>query len=105
MVVVDDGSTDTRTGQEIQKLCDAGIKVIRQQNSGLGAARNAGIQASQGQYLFPLDADDRLRTQWIDRGIGIFDSQPEVGVVYGDAQCFGANGPSGARALSTASAC
>ena len=70
-------------------MCAQGIKVIRQENKGLAAARNVGVLASQGEYLFPLDADDRLRSGWIDRGIGILDSDPEVGVVYGDAQCFG----------------
>jgi glycosyltransferase involved in cell wall biosynthesis len=89
VIVVDDGSTDERTRKEMDALCAHGIKVIRQENKGLAAARNAGILASQGEYLFPLDADDRLRGDWIDRGIGILDSDPQVGVVYGDAQCFG----------------
>src|ERR1700724_1613941 len=89
IVVIDDGSTDPRTRSEIDKLSAEGIKVIRQENKGLGAARNAGVLASQGEYLFPLDADDRLRSGWIERGIEILDSNPQVGVVYGDAQCFG----------------
>jgi len=43
----------------------------------------------KGECLFSLDADDRLRSGWINRGIGILDSDPQVGVNYGDAQCFG----------------
>src|SRR6266481_8996472 len=89
LIVVDDGSTDERTRKEMDTLRAQAIKVIRQENKGLGAARNAGVAASQGEYLFPLDADDRLRSEWIDRGIGILNSDPNVGVVYGDAQCFG----------------
>ena len=89
LIVVDDGSTDERTRQEMDRLSAEGIKVIRQENKGLGAARNAGVLASQGEYLFPLDADDRLRSGWIERGIEILDSNPRIGVVYGDAQCFG----------------
>ena len=89
LIVVDDGSTDERTRREIETLRGHGIKVVRQENNGLGGARNAGILASQGEYLFPLDADDRLRSGWIDRGIGILDADPRVGIVYGDAQCFG----------------
>src|SRR5215470_15436710 len=85
MIVVDDGSTDEQTRKEMDTLCAQGIKVIRQENQGLGAARNAGAAASQGEYLFPLDADDRLRAGWIDRGIAILESDPQVGVVYGDA--------------------
>jgi glycosyltransferase involved in cell wall biosynthesis len=89
LIVVDDGSTDERTGREVDKLVAQGIKVIRQGNKGLAAARNAGILASQGEYIFPMDADDRLRPGWIDRGIRILDSDPQVGVIYGDAECFG----------------
>src|SRR5438309_8808465 len=62
IVVVDDGSTDERTREVMDELAERGTKVIRQENKGLAAARNAGIAASQGEYILPLDADDRLRT-------------------------------------------
>jgi glycosyltransferase involved in cell wall biosynthesis len=89
LIVVDDGSTDERTRKEMDALSAQGIIVIRQVNKGLAAARNAAVLASRGDYIFPLDADDRVRAGWIDRGIGILDSDPRVGVVYGDAQNFG----------------
>jgi glycosyltransferase involved in cell wall biosynthesis len=89
LVVVDDGSTDKRTSEEMDKLKARGIKVIRQENKGLSAARNAAIVASRGEYIFPLDADDRMRSGWIDRAIEILDSNPKVGVVYGDTALFG----------------
>jgi glycosyltransferase involved in cell wall biosynthesis len=89
LIVVDDGSTDARTREEMDKLAVAGIKVIRQANKGLAAARNAGILASRGEYVLPLDADDRLRPGWIEHGIRLLESDPQVGVVYGDAECFG----------------
>lgn len=89
LIVVDDGSTDERTRKEMDALSEQRIKVVRQKNKGLAAARNAGVRASKGEYIFPLDADDRMRAAWIARGIGILDSDPQVGVVYGDAQCFG----------------
>jgi glycosyltransferase involved in cell wall biosynthesis len=89
LIVVDDGSEDKRTSEEIAKLATQGIKVIRQENKGLAAARNAAIAASQGEYIFPLDADDRMRSGWIDRAIEILEANSKVGVVYGDAECFG----------------
>jgi glycosyltransferase involved in cell wall biosynthesis len=89
LIVVDDGSTDARTLLEMDKLEAEGIHVIRQENKGLAAARNAAILASQGEYIFPLDSDDHLCPNWIDRGIQILDGNPHMGVVYGDAQCFG----------------
>jgi glycosyltransferase involved in cell wall biosynthesis len=89
LIVVDDGSTDERTRREMDALSARGIKVIGQENKGLAAARNAGVLSARGEYIFPLDADDRVRSGWIDRGIGILSTDPQVGVVYGDAQCFG----------------
>ena len=89
LIVVDDGSTDERTRKEMDALSARGIKVIRQENKGLAGARNAGVLAAQGEYIFPLDADDRLRPGWMDRGIGILASDARVGVVYGDAELFG----------------
>jgi glycosyltransferase involved in cell wall biosynthesis len=88
-VVVDDGSTDERTRKEMDALCKRGINVIRQQNKGLPAARNAGIAASRGEYIFPLDADDRMRIAWVDSGIQILESDSRVGVVCGDTEFFG----------------
>jgi glycosyltransferase involved in cell wall biosynthesis len=89
LIVVDDGSTDEWTRRELDDLAAQGIKVVRQENKKLAAARNAGILVSQGEYIFPLDADDRLRPGWLGRGIRILDSDPKVGIVYGDAQRFG----------------
>ena len=89
LIVVDDGSTDELTRAEVDKLTAGGTKIVRQENTGLGATRNAGILASCGEYIFPLDADDRMRAGWIETAISILDSDPRVGVVYGDAQCFG----------------
>jgi glycosyltransferase involved in cell wall biosynthesis len=89
IIVVDDGSTDERTRTETDKLIAQGIRVIRQENQGLAAARNAAILASQGQYIFPLDADDRVRPGYIERGICVLDANPKVGIVYGDMEFFG----------------
>ena len=73
LVVVDDGSTDERTRREMDALSARGINVIRQENKGLAGARNAGVLAAQGEYIFQLDADDRLRSGWLDEGTGILD--------------------------------
>lgn len=88
-IVVDDGSTDERTRREVDALPAQAVKVIRQENKGLAAARNAGIAVSRGEYILPLDADNRLRSGYIEHGIRILDRNPEIGVVYGDAQYIG----------------
>jgi len=89
LIVVDDGSTDERTRKELDVLALQATKVIRQENGGPAAARNAGILASRGEYILPLDADNRLRPGYIEHGIRILDSSPHVGVVYSDAEYIG----------------
>lgn len=89
LVVVDDGSTDQKTREEMDRLASQGIRVIRQENKGLAAARNAGILASKGEYILPLDADNRVRHGYIENGIRILDANPHIGVVYGDAEYIG----------------
>lgn len=91
IIVVDDGSTDQRTSNETNALAARGIHVIRQENKGLSAARNTGIRASTGRYIFPLDADDRALPDSIERAISILDGNEKTGVVYGDTQLFGAS--------------
>lgn len=61
IICVDDGSTDS----SLSILCQAAeadprICVLVQKNSGLSAARNTGIQAARGKYLYYLDSDDML---------------------------------------------
>ncbi len=59
IIVVDDGSTDNTAGiVEGYRHRDPGIRLIRIPNSGVGAARNAGIAAASGEFIAPLDADD-----------------------------------------------
>jgi len=89
LIVVDDGSTDERTRVEMDALRSKGIRVIRQENKGLAAARNAGIAACTGEYILPLDADNRVRPEYFEHGIRILDANPKVGVVYGDAKYVG----------------
>jgi teichuronic acid biosynthesis glycosyltransferase TuaG len=59
LIVVDDGSAD-RTVELAQAAAaaDPRIRVIRQRNRGVAAARNVGIDAARGRYLAFLDADD-----------------------------------------------
>jgi glycosyltransferase involved in cell wall biosynthesis len=92
LIVVDDGSTDDRTRREMDAIAAQGIHVIRQQNQGLAAARNAGIAVAHGEYILPLDADNRIRAAYIEHGIRILDEDPKAGVVYGDVERIPYNG-------------
>ncbi len=58
-ILIDDGSTDS-THEKCVKWCaaDKRLRLITQENSGLSAARNVGIEAAQGEYLVFVDSDD-----------------------------------------------
>jgi GT2 family glycosyltransferase len=60
-VLVDDGSTDASPDVARQYARrDARIRYLRKENGGLPAARNTGLGAAQGRYVFFLDADDLI---------------------------------------------
>lgn len=89
LIIVNDGSTEARTLKILKILKDAGYFIIDQENQGLSAARNAGILAANGRYILPLDADNRLRRDFVEDAVEILDSMPDVGIVYGYRQFFG----------------
>lgn len=64
LILVDDGSTD-KSGTICDKLVSenkdkVNIKVVHQENKGLGGARNTGIEVATGEYLFFVDSDDTI---------------------------------------------
>jgi glycosyltransferase involved in cell wall biosynthesis len=89
LVIVNDGSTDPFTLEVLERLRAAGYRVLDQPNRGLSAARNAGIRASRGRYLLPLDSDNRIRPSYLRRAAEVLDAVPDVGVIYGDAALCG----------------
>lgn len=67
VILVDDGSKD-QSGTICDEFCnnDQRVKVIHKTNGGLSSARNAGIQASEGEYLCFIDGDDYIHPQMIE---------------------------------------
>ena len=78
-IVVDDGSTD-ETPEVLRPFGDR-IRVIRQENRGLSAARNAGIRSARGSYVALLDADDRWKPTKIAQQVALAESDPAVGAI------------------------
>ncbi|OSZ77696.1 hypothetical protein CAP36_15125 [Chitinophagaceae bacterium IBVUCB2] len=88
ILIVNDGSTDDFTKRILISLEEKGYNVINQENLGLSTARNNGILASKGKYLLPLDADNKIRPAYIEKGITILEKKGDIGLVYADAFHF-----------------
>ncbi|MGE0815647.1 MAG: glycosyltransferase family 2 protein [Vicinamibacterales bacterium] len=84
IVVVDDGSTDD-TARIVQALSaeDPRIRLLRQPNQGVAAARNLAIAESSGEYVAPLDADDLWDPTKIERQVAALDAAaPDAAMAY-----------------------
>jgi len=93
-IIIDDGSTDDTA--EIANAYagqDNRFQYIRQQNQGVSAARNTGINRSSGNYIQFLDADDKLSSTKLELQIKQFAHHPEVDIIYGDAFFFNSENP------------
>lgn len=90
IIVVDDGSTDGSL--EIAKKYGEKyhFKVISQVNKGLASARNTGILNSNGDWLFPLDADDILMEGAMTKINEAIKNNPEADIIAPSFKEFGA---------------
>ena len=68
LILVDDGSTD-RSGLICDEygLLDSRVRVIHQNNRGASAARNTGIDVSNGHFIAFCDSDDIVSPMWLQR--------------------------------------
>jgi glycosyltransferase involved in cell wall biosynthesis len=89
VIIVDDGSSDADTIRILDEATKAGYSVVSQPNRGPGAARNTGIRLAKGEFILPLDSDNRLRDVYLDEGVSLLKNKPSIGVIYADAEYFG----------------
>lgn len=87
VIVVDDSSTDN-TATIAESWQQFGVRYLRVDNQNTHATRRAAFEASHGDVILFLDADDQIATNFIESGIGHF-ADPAVGLVYQDQQCIG----------------
>ncbi len=92
ILVVDDGSTDPETVRILQNYNRPKTRVIHTTNQGLAMARNNGIYEALGDYILPLDADDKIGTGYLADAVPILDRHPDMGIVYSEAAYFGIRG-------------
>lgn len=76
IILVDDGSTDG-----CGEICDAfarrdpRVQVIHQENSGVSSARNAGLDAARGDYIYFVDSDDRVTETVVEESAAVMEAE------------------------------
>ncbi|GAA1130082.1 MULTISPECIES: glycosyltransferase family 2 protein [Streptomyces violaceusniger group] len=91
LVVVDDGSTDDTAAVARSLIADhpgRRIRLLEQANAGVSAARNAGIAATTGRYVLPLDADDMIAPTMLERTVAVLERHPDIAIVSTDLSVF-----------------
>ena len=90
IICVDDGSTDGSAEildefqSELEKKGGVGqwtFVFIRQQNAGVGAARNAALEVATGDWIGFVDADDTVSERWLEVAVGLIEATPSAEIV------------------------
>lgn len=89
-IIINDGSTDNSEVVASSLInSDHRIKYFTKPNGGLSSARNFGIEKSNGEYILPLDADDKIHPGYIEKALNEFKNE-KIKIVYCEAEYFGA---------------
>lgn len=89
VVVVDDGSSDTSLAEsKAFAALHAEVRVIHQANAGVSSARNHAIREAKGELILPVDADDKISPNYIEKAVEAM--QEDVRIVGCRACYFGA---------------
>ena len=89
-LIINDGSPDQLESIALKWVeKDPRFKYYKKENGGLGKARNYAINKAQGEILLPLDSDNKIRPSYVSNNISKFLENPDIGVIYGNAEYFG----------------
>lgn len=80
IIVVDDGSSEHI--QQVLELYSSKINYIYQENQGVAAARNRGLEVARGEFVAFLDHDDFFLPDKLSLQVNCFDTQPQVGMIH-----------------------
>jgi len=92
IIVVNDGSTDEYTLTTLERLKKKSIRVLSHANQGLAYTRNRGISEANGKYILPLDADNKIKADYIKKALLLLDSG-SCDIVYAKPFFFGEDIP------------
>jgi GT2 family glycosyltransferase/uncharacterized membrane protein YbhN (UPF0104 family) len=89
VIIVDDGSTDAETHRFLDGI-GAGVRILRQENRGLPAARNAGFRAARAELVVPLDCDDLLEPAFLAEMVdALAGAPPETAFAFSHMRLVG----------------
>jgi glycogen synthase len=92
VILVNDGSLREQDAV-VDDLADRyDAKLVAQPNSGLGAARNLGMQLARGRYVLPVDPDDLLLGEFVERCVDVLERRPELAYVTSWTEFIGEDG-------------
>lgn len=88
IIAIDDGSSDNslRTLRELAKK-DSRLKVFHQDNAGVSATRNRGIELATGKYLVFIDSDDEIAPEYIKKMVQAMEDNPQA-VLALTSKCY-----------------
>jgi hypothetical protein len=88
-IIVNDGSTEEATLRKLASL-EAAIRVVPQQNRRLPGARNAGFGCARGEFVLPLDCDDRLAPSFLAETVALLRAAPpDIGFAFAHVRLAG----------------
>ncbi len=93
LIIIDDGS-DPAEAAYLERFDDPRIIILRQQNAGVSAARNAGIKRASGHWLAFIDQDDSWEPEKLDRQVNYVASHPECKALHTAVRRLTADGTS-----------
>ncbi len=92
LIVVDDGSQDeTPALLEPMQAREPRLRVVRQENRGLVAARNQGAELAQAPWLTFLDSDDEYAPDHLEKRLAYLEQRPDVDMLHGGVTLVGSD--------------
>lgn len=100
VIIVNDGSTDNGVKVIKENFNDPRIKIINQNNAGVSAARNRGVDESCGEYIAFLDGDDEWHPEYLSTMYELIKKYPHAGLFLCAGLTHNADGSIGYRIAS-----